>query len=59
MNLKGNTMEQDMVTKHISVQAGNRIVIQKIVSEQEHFHRNLLTDDSYQRLVLYLGIMVN
>ena len=52
-------MEQDMVTKHISVQAGNRIVIQKIVSEQEHFHRNLLTDDSYQRLVLYLGIMVN
>lgn len=59
VNLKGNTTEQDMVTKHISVQAGNRIVIQKIVSEQEHFHKNLLTDDSYQKLVLYLGIMVN
>lgn len=58
-SFKGNTTEQDIVTNHISVQAGNRIVIQKIVKEQEHFHKNHLTDSSYQKVVLYLGIMVN
>lgn len=51
--------EQDMVAKHISVQAGNRIVIQKIVYEQEHVHKSFLTDDSFQKILLYLGIMVN
>lgn len=59
VHFKANTTEQDMLTKHISVQAGNRIVIQKIVKEQEHFHKNHLTDSSYQKLILYLGIMVN
>ena len=59
VNFKGNTTEQNMVTKHISVQAGNRIIIQKIVKEQEHFHKNHLTDSSYQKLILYLGIMIN
>ncbi|MBE5968030.1 MAG: transcription antiterminator [Lachnospiraceae bacterium] len=51
--------EQDVVTRHISVQAGNRIAIQKIVYEQEHVYKSFLTDDSFQKILLYLGIMVN
>ncbi|MBU3875382.1 BglG family transcription antiterminator [Faecalicatena sp. AGMB00832] len=50
---------QDMVSRHISVQAGNRIIIQKILSEQEHFHKSFLTDDSFAKVLLYLGIMTN
>lgn len=49
----------DVVARHITVQAGNKITIQKIVSEQEHIHKCFLTDDSFQKILLYLGIMVN
>lgn len=45
--------------KYVSLQAGNKIIIQKIVGEQEHLHKSFLTDDSFQKLLLYLGIMVN
>lgn len=48
-----------MVEQHISVQAGNRIVIQKILGEQEHIHKSFFTDDSFEQILLYLGIMVN
>ncbi|MDO4941806.1 MAG: BglG family transcription antiterminator [Lachnospiraceae bacterium] len=50
---------QDIVSRQISIQAGNRIVIQKIITEQEHVHKSYLTDGSFQRILLYLGIMVN
>lgn len=51
--------QEDMVTRHISVQAGDRIVIQRILLEQEHIHKSFLTDDSFQKVLLYLGIMAN
>jgi mannitol operon transcriptional antiterminator len=50
---------ESMLSKYISIQAGDRIVIQKIVQEQEHTYKSALTDHSYQRIVMYLGIMVN
>lgn len=50
---------ESAAAKYISVQAGNKITIQKILSEQEHLHKSFLTDDSFQKLLLYLGIMVN
>lgn len=63
MNLAGKIAteneEQNGTMKHISVQAGNKIVIQKIVNEQEHFHKSFLTDSSFHKILLYLGIMVN
>lgn len=51
--------EQEIVTNRISVQAGNRIVIQKIINEQEHAHKCFLTDASFHKILNYLGIMVN
>ena len=45
--------------QNISVQAGNRIVIQKILGEQEHIHQSFLTDASFHQIIHYLGIMVN
>lgn len=53
------TMKENMLSKYISIQAGDRLVIQKIVQEQEHTYKSHLTDTSFQRLVMYLGIMVN
>ncbi len=41
-----------------SVLAGNQMIIKKIVSEQEHNHKRFLTDESYQGVVQYLGIML-
>lgn len=55
----GRAAEEDAASKYISVRAGNKITIQKILSEQEHLHKSFLTDDSFQKLILYLGIMVN
>lgn len=53
------TMKENMLSQYISVQAGDRVVLQKIVQEQEHTYKSHLTDTSFQRLVMYLGIMVN
>ncbi len=46
------------VSRFISVQAGDRATIQKIINEQEHVHKSYLTDISFHRILLYLGIMV-
>lgn len=58
-NTHPDLAQEDMVTRHISVQAGDRIVIQKILSMQEHIYKSFLTDDSFQKILLYLGIMSN
>lgn len=51
--------EQDIITNQISVQAGNRIVIQKIINEQEHAYKCFLTDSAFLEILNYLGVMVN
>lgn len=55
---RNNEEYQNLVTKNAAVQAGDRIIIQKIVYEQEHVHESFLTDDSFQKIILYLGIMI-
>jgi transcriptional antiterminator/mannitol/fructose-specific phosphotransferase system IIA component (Ntr-type) len=57
--LKQGDMKQDVVSKYISIQAGNKIVLQKILNEQEHIHASYLTDDSFHYILRYLGIMVS
>lgn len=44
--------------KQTAVLAGNQLMIKKIVSEQEHVHKRFLTDEAYQGIVQYLGILV-
>lgn len=46
-------------SKMISLQAGERMTIEKIINEQEHIHQNFLTDDSFLKLKRYLGIMIS
>lgn len=50
---------RDVVSEHISVQAGDRMIVQKILNEQERIHASYFTDGSFQEILLYLGIMVN
>lgn len=52
-------MGRELSSEHTMVQAGNKIILQKIVYEQEHVHQSYLTDSSFQKLVRYLGIMVD
>lgn len=52
-------VEREMIEKYISVQAESKMIIQKIIYEQEHVHKSFLTDDSFQKVLLYLGIMIN
>lgn len=47
------------MSKHTGVQPVKRVVIQKIFTEQEHIHKAFLTDYSFKRILIYLGIMVN
>lgn len=49
----------ESVNRCVSVQAGDRTVIQKIIGEQEHVHQSFLTDAAFQDVLLYLGVMVN
>ena len=59
MKLAYYNHNNDMVSRYINVQAGNKITIQKVINEQEHIHKSFLTDDSFNKIVLYLGIMIN
>lgn len=59
MKLVNSKKDNSMVSRHISIQAGNRMTIQKVLTEQEHLHESYLTDESFQKIMLYLGIMVN
>lgn len=54
-----STDTENAADKYMGIRAGNRITIQKIVGEQEHFHKCFLTDDSFQKILMYLGIMVS
>lgn len=58
-DLTASGSHQNAVTEYISVQAGNKIVIQKILNEQERIYNSFLTDGSFNEILLYLGIMVN
>ena len=53
------THGQNVVSRHISVQAGDPAVIQKIISEQEHVHQQFLTDSSFRDIQFQLGVMIN
>ena len=55
----GHAKTGEAVSHMTSVQAGDRVMMQKILSEQEHLHETFLTDASFQDILLYLGIMVN
>lgn len=55
----GKPEQQNVAAQHISVQAGNRVIIQKILSEQEAQYDSYLVDSSYRMILTYLGIMLN
>ncbi|MDD4369812.1 MAG: PTS sugar transporter subunit IIA [Anaerostipes sp.] len=50
---------KEVVSKYVSVQAGDSSVIQKIISEQEQRYKKYLKDSTFQEIILYLRIMVN
>lgn len=55
----GDMHKPSGLEKQTSIQAGNSLIIRKIVSEQEHVYKRFLTDESFQGIVQYLGILVN
>ncbi len=50
---------QDSLDRQLPVQAGDRIVIRKLLSEQELRHGCSFSEDSFHELVIYLRIMVS
>ncbi|MGI6110117.1 MAG: BglG family transcription antiterminator [Eubacteriaceae bacterium] len=50
---------ESVIASRVSIQSGDSITIQKILSEQEHQYKSFLTDESFRSILLYLGIMVN
>ena len=59
-SVRGNLAERsESISRYISVQAGDQVIIRKIIGEQEHVHQSFLTDAAFQDVLLYLGIMVN
>lgn len=48
-----------MKLNRVSVQAGDRSVIRKLVLEQERSHASFLTEQSFNEVMLYLGVMVS
>ncbi|MGI6068200.1 BglG family transcription antiterminator [Absicoccus porci] len=59
MKLVDDDRGNNVISKYLPIQAGNRIVIRKILLEQEVNHNNYFNDYSFERVLLYLGIMIN
>lgn len=57
--LKLTADRQSVVASRVSVLAGNRVILQKILGEQEQCHGCRMTDDSFRTVLTYLGIMVS
>ena len=49
----------EMIMQNLPIRAGDHIVIQKILLEQETNHNLHLNDYSFNRLLRYLGVMLN
>lgn len=50
-----NNVFEKLINKH----AENKMIIEKILNEQEHIHESFLIDDSFKKIKLYLLVMVN
>ena len=50
---------QSVISEYVSVQAGNRHIVEKILNEQEKRYQRSLSDNSFQEIVLWLRIMIN
>ncbi len=58
-NYNPEMAEEDVVRKQIAVEEETRAVLNKILQEQEHVHESFLNDSSFQKIGIYLGIMVS
>lgn len=59
LNYNPEMAKEDVVRKQIAVEEGTRAVLDKILREQEHVHESFLNDASFQKTIIYLGIMVS
>ncbi|MDD4760533.1 MAG: HTH domain-containing protein [Bacteroidaceae bacterium] len=50
-----NNVLENLMNKH----AENKMIIEKILNEQEHIHESFLIDESFKKIKRYLLIMVN
>ena len=51
--------QKNIIADHVSVQAGDANVIQKLVAEQEKIYKKFLSDSAFQKILLFLRIMIN
>lgn len=59
MHISEKYAKNEVIMQHLPLKAGDSVVIQKILLEQETNHNIHLNDYSFQRLLVYLGIMLN
>lgn len=55
----GSYVSTEQSSAMVSILAGNKITIEKIIHEQEHVHKSFLSDSSFLKLEKYIGIMIN
>lgn len=59
LNYNPGMIDEDVVRKQIAVEEETKAVLNKILQEQEHVHESFLNDSSFQKIGIYLGIMVS
>ena len=48
--------QKNIIADHVSVQAGDANVIQKLVAEQEKIYKKFLSDSAFQKILLFYGL---
>lgn len=52
-------LKQDFMLNQVNVDETALSILEKILYEQEHLHQCFLNDVSFQKILMYLGIMLN
>lgn len=58
VNYNPNAAGEDVVQTQISTDEEKALMLEKILTEQEHKHQCFLNDSSFQKIRVYMGIMI-
>lgn len=51
------TTESQMLRKQLGMEESTKVILHKILHQQEHLHKNFLSDDSFRKILIYMEIM--
>ncbi len=49
--------ESQLLRRQLGMEESTKVILHKILHQQEHLHKNFLSDDSFRKILIYMEIM--